>query len=54
MVDPKDAPGISIPILMLPSKGEERADVEAFEKELKVKHKIEWFPDQVHGFMAAR
>lgn len=54
MVDPKDAPGVTIPMLMIPSEGEEKKDVEAYEKELKVTHKVEWFSDQVHGFMTAR
>ncbi|GAM83312.1 hypothetical protein ANO11243_012990 [Dothideomycetidae sp. 11243] len=54
MVDAKDAPGITIPYLMLPSKGEDKGDVEKWQKEVKVKNHVEWFADQEHGFMAAR
>ncbi|KAF1962815.1 dienelactone hydrolase family protein [Byssothecium circinans] len=54
MVAADDAPGITIPYAMLPSKDESKEDVEKWEKGLKVPHLVEWFPDQVHGFMAAR
>ncbi len=54
MVDPKDAPGIVVPVAMLPSKDEDKQAVEKWEAGLKVPHVVEWFPDQVHGFMAAR
>jgi len=54
MVDPKDAPGVTIPMCMIPSQGEDKNDVEAYQKALKVKNVVEWFPDQLHGFMSAR
>lgn len=54
MVAADDAPGITIPYAMLPSKDEPKEDVESWEKGLKVPHIVEWFPDQVHGWMAAR
>jgi dienelactone hydrolase len=54
MVDPKDAPNVSIPMLMIPSKDEDQEAVDNYEKGLKVAHEVEWFKDQVHGFMAAR
>ncbi|KAF1977863.1 dienelactone hydrolase family protein-like protein [Bimuria novae-zelandiae CBS 107.79] len=54
MVAPDDAKGTVIPYIMLPSGEEPKDDVEAWQKELKVPHAVEWFPDQVHGFMAAR
>ncbi|KAK0346184.1 hypothetical protein LTR59_017902 [Friedmanniomyces endolithicus] len=60
MVDAKDAPGVTIPYAMFPSKDESREDVEAWEKGLKVKNVVKWWPyvysisNQVHGFMAAR
>ena len=54
MVDPNDAKGITVPICMLPSKDEDPKAVEAFKNELKVKNHIETFPDQIHGWMAAR
>ena len=54
MIAADDAPGVTIPYVMLPSSGEEKEDVEKWEKGLKVEHKVEWFSDQAHGFMAAR
>jgi len=54
MIAAEDAPGVTIPYLMLPSGDEPKDDVEKWEKGLKVPHKVEWFHDQVHGFMAAR
>lgn len=54
MVDPNDAKGITVPICMLASKDEDPDAVKGFEKELKVKSHVETFPDQVHGWMAAR
>ncbi|KAF2810323.1 dienelactone hydrolase family protein-like protein [Mytilinidion resinicola] len=54
MVAADDAPGITIPYAMLPSGDESKEDVEKWEKGLKVPHLVEWFPDQIHGFMAAR
>lgn len=54
MVAGDDAPKITIPIAMLPSKDEPKDDVEKWEKGLKAPHLVEWFPDQIHGWMAAR
>lgn len=54
MVDANDAPDVTIPILLLPSSGEDKNDVGSYEKALKVKHEVEWYDDQVHGFLAAR
>jgi len=54
MIDPTDAAKVTIPIALLPSKDESKDDVTAYEKALKVKHVVEWFPTQIHGFMAAR
>jgi dienelactone hydrolase len=54
MVAAGDAPGITIPFAMLPSGDEPNHDVAAWEKGLKVPHIVEWFPDQIHGWMAAR
>ncbi|RMX98948.1 hypothetical protein D0868_09804 [Hortaea werneckii] len=54
MVDANDAAGITIPFAMLPSKDESKDDIEAWQKNIKTKNIVEWFPDQVHGFMAAR
>ncbi|KAF1852091.1 uncharacterized protein K460DRAFT_269278 [Cucurbitaria berberidis CBS 394.84] len=54
MIAKDDAPGVTIPYIMLPSGEESKDEVEQWEKGLKVPHVIEWFPDQVHGFMAAR
>jgi dienelactone hydrolase len=54
MVDPNDAPKIAIPIAVLPSKDEDKDAVGKYEASLKVKSVVEWFPTQVHGWMAAR
>ena len=54
MVDANDAPGVTIPFIMLPSKDESKDDVEKWEKGIKTDHLVEWFPTQVHGWMAAR
>jgi len=54
MVDPSDAPKVTIPIALLPSGDEDKNAVAEYEKALKVKSKVEWFPDQIHGWMAAR
>jgi len=54
MVDPNDGPKVTIPIAVLPSKDEDKTAVGEYEKNLKVDHVVEWFPDQVHGWMAAR
>lgn len=53
-VDPADAPGTTIPFAMLPSMDEDKEAVENWQKGMKVKNIVEWFPDQVHGWMAAR
>ena len=54
MVDPKDVPGITIPICLLASGDEDADAVRAFVEALKVPSYLETFSDQVHGFMAAR
>lgn len=54
MVDPNDAPEVTIPFLMIPSQDESKDDVANWQKGVKVKNDIQWFNDQIHGFMAAR
>ena len=54
MVDKNDAGGIKIPFAMMPSGDEPKDDVEAWEKEIKVKHVVRWYKEQIHGFAAAR
>jgi len=54
MVDANDAANITIPFAMLPSKDEPKDDIEKWQKAIKTKNIVEWFPTQVHGFMAAR
>ena len=54
MVDPADAPKVTVPIALLPSQDEDKDAVSKYEKELKVKHIVEWYPTQIHGWMAAR
>ncbi|KAL2127107.1 hypothetical protein VTI74DRAFT_11322 [Chaetomium olivicolor] len=55
MVDPSDAVGIKVPLIMLASKEEPDDKVAEFEANLKsaAKH-VETFKDQIHGWMAAR
>jgi len=54
MVDPKDASNVTIPMLTIPSKDEDKAAIDEYEANLKVPKQVEWFNDQIHGFMAAR
>ncbi|KAF4124772.1 Dienelactone hydrolase [Geosmithia morbida] len=54
MVDPADAEGIKVPFALLASKDEPIEDVDKFEAALKVPKHVETFPDQIHGWMAAR
>ncbi|KAM4065199.1 dienelactone hydrolase family protein [Hirsutella rhossiliensis] len=54
MVDPADADGIKVPMILLASKEESKEDVKKFEDALKVPKYVEIFPDQIHGWMAAR
>ncbi|KAI6081728.1 hypothetical protein F4821DRAFT_272925 [Hypoxylon rubiginosum] len=54
MLDPAEANSIKVPFILLAS-GEEPADkVAEFGNKLKVRHHVETFGDQVHGWMAAR
>jgi len=54
MTDPADAPKVTIPIAVLPSGDEDKDALTNFQKGLKVKNVLEWFPTQLHGWMAAR
>lgn len=56
MVDPADAKGVKVPLVMLASKEEDAAQVSAFEAALSssVPKHVETFSDQVHGWMSAR
>ena len=54
MVDPAEAENITIPLALLASKDEPAEDVKKFEAKLKGEKHVEIFPDQVHGWMAAR
>lgn len=54
MVDAEDAKGVKIPTLLLASKDEDVAEVKKFEEALTVAKYVETFPDQIHGWMAAR
>lgn len=56
MVDPSEAPGIKVPLVLLASKEEPADKVKEFEAALTnagAKH-VETFGDQIHGWMAAR
>jgi hypothetical protein len=54
MVDPSDAPGVTIPYVLLASKDEDQEAVGKWQSGLKVKNVVETFTDQIHGWMAAR
>lgn len=54
MVDPEDAAKLTIPFAILPSKDEDDKTVEEWKKRAAQPVVVEKFPDQVHGFMAAR
>ena len=54
MVDPEDGAKLTIPVVMLPSKDEDAEAIKAFQEKLTVKHQVETFADQPHGWMAAR
>lgn len=54
MVDPADGPKVTVPFCLLPSKDEDPEAVKAFSDSLKVQKHVETFPDQIHGWMAAR
>lgn len=53
MIDLADAEKVTIPMVVLASE-EEKKDMDAYEKALKVEKYVETFGDQVHGFMSAR
>jgi hypothetical protein len=48
MIDPKDAPGIKVPITILASGDENEEDVRSFANAINVPHHCETFEDQVH------
>ncbi|KAI0203234.1 alpha/beta-hydrolase [Astrocystis sublimbata] len=54
MVDPEDAKKIKIPLVLLASKDEDPEDVKKFDANLTAPKHVETFPDQIHGWMAAR
>lgn len=54
MVDPQDAVKIKVPLALLASKDEDPEDVKKFEANLTGPKYVETFPDQIHGWMAAR
>lgn len=54
MVDPSDAPKVTVPFCLLASKDEDAKAVEGFGAGLKGAKHVEIFEDQIHGWMAAR
>jgi dienelactone hydrolase len=54
MLDPNDASKIKVPLALLASKDENPEDVKKFEANLTGPKHVETFPDQIHGWMAAR
>ncbi len=54
MLDAADGKHVSIPIAVLASRDEDADALAAFRANLGVKHHVETFGDQTHGWMAAR
>ncbi|KHN94275.1 Dienelactone hydrolase family [Metarhizium album ARSEF 1941] len=54
MIDPADAQGLNVPVVLLASGDEPAEDVKKFEDAAKVPKHVEIFQDQIHGWMAAR
>jgi dienelactone hydrolase len=54
MLDPKDAEKVVIPMCILASMDEDVQVVEEYKSKLQVKNHVQYFPDQIHGWMAAR
>ncbi|KAL4874240.1 dienelactone hydrolase family protein [Aspergillus karnatakaensis] len=54
MLDPEDAKEVNVPMAVLASKDENADDVSKFGANLRKEHYVETFPDQIHGWMAAR
>jgi dienelactone hydrolase len=54
MLDPSEAAGIEMPLLMIASGDEDADTVKQYEDGLKVPKHFERFGGQVHGFMTAR
>lgn len=54
MVDPNDAKAVTVPMALLASMDEDQETVDGYKANLKVPHLVEWYKDQIHGFMAAR
>ena len=54
MVDPAEAGQIRVPTCLLASKDEDPGDVQRYEAALAGPKLVETYPDQVHGWMAAR
>lgn len=54
MVDPSEAPKISIPFCLLASKDESAEDIQKFDASLQQPKHVETYSDQIHGWMGAR
>jgi dienelactone hydrolase len=54
MVDPSEAPEITIPFCVLASKDESPEDIKKFDASLSVPKLVETYADQIHGWMGAR
>ena len=57
-IDKSDIELVNVPVALLPSQGEDKATVDAvyegIEKKLPGKCFLKWYPENVHGFAAAR
>lgn len=57
-IDPDDADRVAVPVLLLPSAGEPRPEIEALYARLEAArpgtNKLKWYDESVHGWAAAR
>ncbi|RMD40063.1 hypothetical protein DV735_g5059, partial [Chaetothyriales sp. CBS 134920] len=54
LLDLADAPKIKIPMLVLPSKDEPLDEYEKYRDAITVPNRLEYFANQIHGWMSAR
>ncbi|RMZ81170.1 hypothetical protein DV737_g2637, partial [Chaetothyriales sp. CBS 132003] len=54
LIDVADAEKVKIPMLLLPSKDESLSEFEKYRDALKVPNRLEYFSNQIHGWMSAR
>ena len=53
-IDAKDAENVKVPMMVLASEDEMTDEMAKFEESLRVTKHVEYFKDQLHGWMSAR